>query len=66
MEKFSIEFSKKEIQKIKRFIHKDESFESAIKRLTLSYIPDITRNEWSDNIDKIFDEFEETFQKLAE
>ena len=66
MEKFSIEFSKEEIKMIKRFILKGESFESAIKRLTLSYIPNISRNEWSENIDKIFDEFDETFQKLAE
>lgn len=66
MEKVSIEFSEDEMLKIEKFKLENEPFESTVKRLVLSHRSEIPKEMWSNNMDKIFDEFEETFQKLAE
>ncbi|MFV2016864.1 MAG: hypothetical protein ACC656_15645 [Candidatus Heimdallarchaeota archaeon] len=66
MEKISIEFSEDEISKIEKFRIGNESFETTIRRLVLTHISEIPKEIWSNNLDNIFDEFEETFQKLAE
>lgn len=66
MEKVSIEFSDDEINKIEKFRREDETFDSTVKRLVLTHISEIPNKIWSNNEDEIFNEFEETFQKLAE
>lgn len=66
MEKISIEFSEQELKRLLEFQSKDESLESMIKRLLLTYVPDIPPNEWTNHLDKMFVEYEETFEKLAE
>ncbi|MCE7736538.1 MAG: hypothetical protein GPJ54_16775 [Candidatus Heimdallarchaeota archaeon] len=66
MEKVSIQFSADEVIKIERFRLENETLESAVKRLILAYISGIPNKVWSNNEDDIFNEFEETFQKLGE
>ncbi|MHA2028885.1 MAG: hypothetical protein ACXAC2_20135 [Candidatus Kariarchaeaceae archaeon] len=66
MEKVSIEFSEEEINRIQKFRIGNEPFEAIIRRLVLTHVSEIPKEIWSNNLDKIFDEFEETFQKLAE
>lgn len=66
MEKIQIEFSKEELEKIKKFKLKNEEFEDTVKRIVLTHSLNIENELWSKNIDEIFDEFEDTFQKLAE
>lgn len=66
MEKVSIEFSDDEITKIEKFRLENETLESTVRRLVLSHLSEISNEEWVKNQDEIFNEFEETFQKLAE
>jgi len=66
MEKVSIEFSVEELEKINKHRLENETIEAAVRRLLLSHISEIPDNIWSSHTQSVFDEFEETFQKLAE
>lgn len=66
MEKVSIEFSEDELEQINQFKKEKESLESALKRMILTHISEIPKSLWTANIDPIFNEFDETFQILAE
>ena len=66
MEKVSIEFSVEELENINKHRLENETIEAAVRRLLLSHISEIPDNIWTSHTHSVFDEFEETFQKLAE
>ena len=66
MEKVSIEFSDEEIIEIEKYRIGNEPFEATIRRIVLAHISEIAKQRWTSNLDEIFDEFNETIEKLAE
>lgn len=65
VEKLIVRFSKEEQEKIEKFRLKGESIETTIRRLILAYFLNIDDETWTKNEDRVFEEFEDTFKKLA-
>ena len=66
MEHVTLDFTEEELKIIKRLQKPGELINDTIKRLVMQVSSTINDKEWNNNTKEIFDEFEETFQKLAE
>jgi hypothetical protein len=66
MEIVSIEFFERELELIKSHELKNETISETIKGLISQLLNEIPNNVWKFAVDEIFEEFDETFQKLAE
>ncbi|MCY3414877.1 MAG: hypothetical protein INQ03_24720 [Candidatus Heimdallarchaeota archaeon] len=66
MERIQIDLTEKQLEIIKKFQKQGEDYAETVKRIILTYVPRIDPEVWTKNMNHIFDEFEETFTKLAE
>ena len=66
MENITLELDEAVMTRLKSLQKEGESIQETITRIILTYYPVVDKVEWEKASDSVFDEFETTFQKLAE